>query len=187
LIFSVLSIPSWADAFPFAHYGNLLVAFVMSYAVIRHQLVDIKLVLRQGMAWVTLGIIGILSFWIMLIVAYRIFDIELNVISSIIVTVIALIAAIFVYKIRNYFFEIMSRAFQGSAYNYRRQLTEFTNKIHNVFSLKEQGGELLALIIKAINIKRACMLFPEIGGEDFETHFVESVDKENRLSTLKLR
>jgi len=186
-VFTALSIPSWADAFPIAHYGNLLNAFLLSYAVMRHQLIDIKLVIRQSTAWISLGIIGALSFWVLFYIAEQILDFQLDIVVSVVATCIGLIVAVFVYKIRVSFFAIMGRAFQGPSYNYRRRLTEFTSKIHNVFSLTEQGGELLTLMIKAVNIKRACVLFPEIGGEDFKAQFVESVDKESRLTNLKLR
>jgi diguanylate cyclase (GGDEF)-like protein len=187
LIFTIFSLPSWANQFPIAHYGNLLNAFVLSYAVVRHQLVDIKLVLRKSTAWISLGIIGILCFWLLLIIAQRIFNFELDLIASVIATIIGVIIAVFIYKIRGYPFEIMSRALQGSSYNYRRRLAEFTSKIHNVFSLKEQGGELLSLIIRAVNIKQVCLLFPEIGGEDYKTQFVESIDKGSHLSNFTLR
>lgn len=186
-VFTLVSLLPWANEYPVSHFGNLIVAFILSYAVIRNQLVDIKLVLRQSTAWISLAIIGTLSFWVLLIGAYRLSGFELDLIASLVTTVVAVIVAIFVFKIRGYFFEILSRAFQGSSYNYRRRLAEFTNKIHNVFSLKEQGGELLTLIIKAVNIKRACLLFPEIGGEDYKAQFVESVDKESNLSNLTLR
>jgi diguanylate cyclase (GGDEF)-like protein/putative nucleotidyltransferase with HDIG domain len=187
LVFTALSIPGFFNDFPIAHYGNLLVAFVLSYAVVRHQLVDIKLVLRKSIAWLSLSIIGVLFFWLLLIIVDTIFGLELDLTASTIATMIAMVVSIFIYKIRGYFFEFMGRAFQGSVYNYRRQLAEFTNKIHNVFSLKEQGGELITLIIKAVNIKRACLLFPEIGGEDFKAQFVESIEKESHLTNLKLR
>jgi diguanylate cyclase (GGDEF)-like protein len=186
-IFTLVHLLPWGREYPISHFGNLIVAFILSYAVIRHQLVDIKLVLRQSTAWISLAAIGTLSFWFLLIITYRIFNFELDLIASVSATIIGLIVAAFIYKIRGYFFEVMSRAFQGSSYNYRRRLNEFTNKIHNVFSLKEQGGELLTLIIKAVNIKRACLLFPEIGGEDFKAQFVESIDKESRLTNFKLR
>jgi diguanylate cyclase (GGDEF)-like protein len=186
-IFTLGHLLPWGREYPISHFGNLIVAFILIYAVIKHQLVDIKLVIRQSTAWISLGIIGTLSFWLLLIIAEKIFDFQLDLIASITATVIGLIVAVFIYKIRGYFFEIMGRAFQGSSYNYRRRLAEFTGKIHNVFSLTEQGGELLTLIIKAVNIKRACVLFPEIGGEDFKAQFVESIDKESRLTNLKLR
>jgi diguanylate cyclase (GGDEF)-like protein len=187
VVFTAASVPAFLNDFPIAHYGNLLVAFVMSYAVIRHQLVDIKLVLRKSTAWISLTVIGALSFGVLLIIANHIFDFKLETIAMVMATVIALIVGVFVYKIRGYLFEVTTRAFQGSVYNYRRQLVEFTSKIHNVFSLKEQGGELLTLIVKAINIKRACLLFPDNGGEDYKTHFVETIDKERCLHDLRLR
>jgi diguanylate cyclase (GGDEF)-like protein len=187
LVFTTLSLPAWFNDFPIAPYGNLINAFVLSYAVVRHQLVDIKLVLRQSTAWITLVIIGTLSFGVLLIISNHIFNFKLENMAMVAATVIGLIVAVFVYKIRGYLFEVMTRAFQGSVYNYRRRLVEFTNKIHNVFSLKEQGGELLTLIVKAINIKSACLLFPDTGGEDFKTHFVETIDKERYLHDLRLR
>jgi len=38
------------DAFPIPHYGSLINAFILSYAVIRHQLVDIKIVIMRSTA-----------------------------------------------------------------------------------------------------------------------------------------
>jgi diguanylate cyclase (GGDEF)-like protein/putative nucleotidyltransferase with HDIG domain len=173
--------------FPIAHFGNILNAFILSYAVIRHRLVDIRLVLRQGTAWLTLAVLGSFSFWLLLVIFHNVFDFELDPIASIVASITAVAVAVLVYKIRGYFFDFMSRAFQGSSYNYRRRLNEFTGKIHNVFSLKEQGGELLALLSKAINIKQACLLFPETGGEDFQAQFVEPDTKDCKLANLRLR
>jgi diguanylate cyclase (GGDEF)-like protein len=186
-IFTLISLLPWGNEYPLSHFGNLIIAFTLSYAVIKHQLVDIKLVIRQSTAWVSLGLIGVLAFWVLFYVAEVIFDFQLTVAISIAGTIVGLFVAIFIYRIRASFFAFVGRAFQGSSYNYRRRLAEFTGKIHNVFSLKEQGGELLTLIIKAVNIKRACVLFPEIGGEDFKSQFVESIERESRLTNLKLR
>jgi len=149
--------------------------------------VDIRLVLRQGTAWLGLGIIGIVSFWLLIVVMHTIFDFELDLIASFMATLVALIVSVFIYKVRGYFFEFMNRAFQGSSYDYHKKLNNFTSKIHNVFSLKEQGGELLILLKKAINIRQACLLFPEAGSEDFTTQFVESEDKDSPLANIRIR
>ena len=91
--------------------------------------------------------------------------------ASFAATVVGLIVASVVYKVRGYFFELMTRAFQGSLYDYRQKLYEFSNRIHNVFSLKEQGGELLFLLTQAIGIKKAGLLFPETGSGVFQVQF----------------
>jgi len=186
-LFTAISTPAWFNDFPIAHYGNLLNAFILSYAVIRHRLVDIRIVLRQGTAWFSLAVVGTVAFWLLLIVFHAIFNFQLDLSASFIATLVGLIVSIFVYKVRGQLFTLMSRAFQGSSYDYHQRLNEFTNKIHSVFSLKEQGGELLALLIKALNIKQVCLLFPEAGGDNFKTQFCEPDDGHNELANLRLR
>jgi diguanylate cyclase (GGDEF)-like protein/putative nucleotidyltransferase with HDIG domain len=186
-VFTLVAILPFGREYPISHIGNIVNSIILSYAVIRHRLVDIRLVLRQGTAWLSLGIIGIVSFWLLIVVLHTIFNFELDLLASFMATLVGLIVSVFIYKVRGFFFELMSRAFQGSTYDYHKKLNNFTNKIHNVFSLKEQGGELLALLNKAINIKQACLLFPEAGSEDFITHFVESEDDDSPLSNIRIR
>jgi diguanylate cyclase (GGDEF)-like protein/putative nucleotidyltransferase with HDIG domain len=185
--FTVLSLPSIFRAFPLSHYGNLINAFLLSYAVIRHRLVDIKLVIKRGTVWAIVCVLGIATYWLLLIVAQKVFDFELDIYASIVASVLAVGLAILIYFIRGRLFNMMSRAFQGSSYNAQQKLHEFTVKIHNVFSLKEQGGELLILLVKALNIKQACLLFPEADTGDLITQFYEPKDDNNRLANFRLR
>ena len=168
--FTILSIPAWFKAFPIAHYGNLLTAVILRYAVTRHQLVDIKIVLRQGSAWLGLGIIGAVSYWFLLIIAHNLFDFEISLTASFAATIAGIFVAILIYRFRGYFFNMMSRAFHGASYNHRQELSNFTNTIHNVFSLKEQGDELLALLVRAFGIKQAVLLFPQTGSDEHINH-----------------
>ena len=183
--FTVLSIPAWFKAFPIAHYGNLFNACILSYAVIRHNLVDIRIVLRQGTAWLSLGIIGVLAYWLLLLVFHNVFNFEISLPASFGATATGLLVAILVYRLRGFFFDMMSRAFHGSRYNHRQKLSSFTDTIHNIFSLKEQGGELLELLTKALGIKQATLLFPETGSDDFSVQISEP--KNNEFTNLKLR
>ena len=186
-VFTLASFLPFGREYPIAHFGNIVNAFILSYAVIRHRLVDIRIVLRQSTAWLSLAVIGTLTFWLLLMVLHSIFDFQLDLLASSIATAVAFFVAIFIFKVRVHLFELMSRAFQGSTYDYHQRLNEFTNRIHNVFSLKEQGGELLTLIIKALNIKQACLLFPEAGSEEFKAQFVEPKDEGSHLINLRLR
>ncbi len=186
-VFSFFALIPWGREYPIIHFGNLINAIILSYAVIRHRLVDIRLVLRQGSAWAALGIIGIASYWLLLIVFHAIFRFELDPASLSTATAVALLVAIFIYRLRGSIFEVTSRVFQGPSYDHRQKLSDFSNTIQNVFSLKGQGGELLALLTKAIGIKQACLLFPEAGSADFNTQFAEPKGTNNELSNLKLR
>lgn len=143
--------------------------------------------MRRILAGIVIGIIIIFSYYVLLFMVHRLFGIEFDSTTIIIATLVSAIVAIFVYKFGGLLYVKVGKSFYGQTFNYRLRLLEFTNKIHNVFSLKEQGGELLALLIKAINLKQACLLFPEAGSGDFLTQFVEPKDRDNRLANLRLR
>ncbi len=176
----------WGREFAFTHLGSIIVAFILGYAVIRHQLVDIRIVLRRSLAWVSLGIIGAISYGLLLVIFNTVLGFELDLTATAIATSVAVLVAIFIYKLRSYLFVTVGKAFQGPRYDYRQKLSDFASKIHNLFSLKEQGGELLTLVTKAIGCKRAYLLFLEAGSQDFTTQFVEPNGKDNPLSNLRL-
>ncbi len=186
-IFTATALLPWGKEFPLAHFGNLVNAFILSYAVIRHRLVDIKFVLRRGTAWISLGAVGAATFWLLIILLHSVLNFQLDMTTSFLITFLAMVVALFVYRLKNQLFNLMNRAFQGSSYDYHQKLSDFTAKIHNVFSLKEQGAELLMLLNQAINIKQSCLLFPESGSGDFLTHFVEPKERDSQLANLRLR
>jgi len=68
----------------------------------------------------------------------------------------------------------------------RQKLSDFVSKIHNLFSLQEQGRELVALVTKAIGCKHSCLLFLDIDDEDFTTLFCKPEAEGNPLYSLRL-
>ncbi|MBA7661483.1 hypothetical protein ES703_69501 [subsurface metagenome] len=187
IAFSLATLLPWGREYAFSHFGSIIIAFIFSYAVIRHQLVDIRIVLRRSLGWVSLGFIGILCYGLLLVILNMTLGLELDAVTASSATAIAVIVAILMYRLRNLLFVTLGKALQGQSYDYRQKLSKFASKIHHVFSLKEQGGELLTLLNKAINIKQACLLFPEADSEDITTQFVEPEDKDSPLANIRLR
>ena len=185
-IFGLAPLLPWGREFPIIHFGSIINAFILSYATIRHQLVDIKFVLQRGSTLISLVIIGVASYWLLLAVLDTVLGFKLDLTGMFIATSVASVVIIFIYQLRGYLSKTMGKVFQGESYDYRQRLSDFASKIHNVFSLKEQGGELLTLVTKAIGCKRAYLLFPEVGTEDFTTQFVEPKSEDNPLPSLRL-
>ncbi len=187
VVFTLVSLLPFGRDYPLSHFGNLINAFILSHAVLRHQLVDIRIVLRRGLAWLILGIVGAANYWLLLAIFHMVLRFELNLTATFVATMAAILVAILVYRLRGLFFATIGKAFQGQGYNYRQRLSDFANKIHNVFSLREQGRELLALVTKAIGCKKVCLLFLETGSEDFTAQVIQPKEKDNSLSSLRLR
>jgi diguanylate cyclase (GGDEF)-like protein len=186
ITFTLAALLPWGREYAVTHFGSIIMASIFSYATIRHQLVDIRIVLRSGLSWVSLGFIGIIIYGLSLVIIGTVLNLKLDFRAITTATLAAVAVAILVYRLRNYLFITVGRAFQGQSYHYRAKLAEFASKIHNIFSLKEQGGELLSLVTKAIGCKRACLMFLEAGSQDFTVQFVEPSKKADSLPNLRL-
>jgi len=187
VIFAAFPFIPYGKEFPLSHFGNLINAFILSFATLRHQLVDIKTVLRQGLAWVVLGTIGVTSYILLIFICHYIFNFQVDFNIVFIATLSSICISILVYKLRNLLFTSVGKFFQGEGYNYQHQLLDFSNKIHNIFSLKDQGEECLSLITKSVNCKKASLLFPDSGSEDFTTQFAVAKGEDQQFLNLKLR
>jgi diguanylate cyclase (GGDEF)-like protein len=186
VIFMLMAIFPFGKEFPVSHVGNIINAVILSYAVVGQQLVDIRFVLRRGLIWLSIAVIGLASYWALLIGLHALLRLELTPGSMFAASFSGIIAVIIIYRSRDLIFRFMGKAFQGESYNYREQLIDFANKIHNVFSLKEQGGELLTLVTRAVGCNKACLLFRDPNG-DYEVQLTKFTAKEDSLSNLKLR
>ncbi len=190
LTVSILSsISPRGGEFPVSHIGNLVIAGVLTYAVVTHRLVDIGVVFRRALIYVVLygGSVGmvVLFFWL----AYRFVGFELN-FASLAVTIGLGIAAtlFFVHKVRDFWQKKVEEAFIGARYSYRRQLSQFISKIHDVPTLEQLGSEFISLLAQSLDCRRACLLLPQAGNEGgFSAQFYYPPVEDNPIGELKLR
>jgi diguanylate cyclase (GGDEF)-like protein len=187
IVFLLMALLPWGREFPISHFGNILVAFILSYSTIRHQLIDIRLVLRRVLSWGTLIIAGIGLYLLLFFLVHLWLGFELR--PVILVTGLggAAAAALLIFLTRDVLQQKIAQVFYWKTYDYRQKLSEFAARIQDVFNLKELGGELLPLVIRAINCRGAGLLFPEGGSGDFIPQFIEPKGEDNPLRTLRLR
>jgi diguanylate cyclase (GGDEF)-like protein len=186
-IFISAALLPWGREIPVSHFGNILVAFILSYATIRHQLIDIRLVLRRVLSWGTLIIAGVGLYILLFFLVHTWFNFELSPIVEVTGLVAAAIVVILIFLTRGAFQQKIDQVFYWKTYDYRQKLSDFAERIQDVFNLKELGGEMLPLVIRAINCRGACLLFPEGGSGDFIPQFIEPQGDTNPLSNLRLR
>jgi len=184
-IFGAVS-PSGSE-FPVSHIGNLIVAGVLTYAVVTHRLVDMRVVFRQALIYIALygGGVGIvlLLFWI----AQDRNVFELNFASLALTIGLGIPVILYgVHKARDLWQKKVEAAFIGARYSYRRHLSQFITKIHDVTSLEQLGSEFTSLIAQSFDCRRACLLLPQAEEEGFSTRFTYPPVEDNPMGELKM-
>lgn len=116
-IFLVSSLTPLKKEFPISHLGNIIIAVILSIAVVSSNLLDIRFILRRGFIWAIISIIGLSSFLGLLLAFHALLGIEFTMISMFSVTISGVVSIILMYKLRRLVFRLMDKAFQGKATN----------------------------------------------------------------------
>jgi len=174
--------------FPGGHIGNLIIACVLTYAVVTHRLLDIGVVFRRALIYVVLygGSVGMLLLFFGL--AHRFVGFELNFASLALAIGLGIPAILFfVHKVRDLWQKKVEEAFIGARYSYRRQLSQFISKIHDIPTLEQLGSEFISLLAQSLDCRRACLLLPQAGNGGFSAQFSYPPVVDNPMGELKLR
>jgi len=170
---------------PTDHIGTLANALIISYAIQRYQLLNIRFVVRRGLVY-SLAIIclsgiyiGSIFLWQALFPTYPFYSIILF------ATAIALLLVILARPLRYIIQEWVDRLFYRETYEYRQMVLNFSDKMGNILNLGELAKEMLPAMTKALNITQANLLLQDIGSGDFTIQFTYPKAKSELSNKLR--
>lgn len=171
VLFGFLGVTPLAHEFPVSHVGGLLAAFILAYAVMKHDLVSINSVLRRGLGWASLFVVGTGTYALVFYLLHFLLNFELKPITLVMATLVSTATSIFVYRLRHAFLGMVDQLFYRGTYPYRQTLLSFNIKMGNIINLSELANEMLPTIVKALRTSRAELLFEDSSSGDFTTQF----------------
>jgi len=187
-VFFFSSITPRGGEFPVSHVGNFIIACVLTYAVVTHHLVDIRVVFRRAFVNTVLygsglGIV-ILVFWLV----HKFGSIEPDITSLAIAIALGIPFIFFLSHTAGARWRAkIEEAFIGAKYSYRRELFQFITRIHNVRTMEQFGSEFISLLSQSIDCRGACLLLPQAEDGAFVARFIYPPVEDNPMRELKLR
>jgi diguanylate cyclase (GGDEF)-like protein len=178
-LFSTTNLVPGLRGYPLDQIGVFLFFAVITYAIIRHRLLNIGLIMRRVLVFSAMGGLFLTTFAFWLLLINVILHIELNLTSVLLVGIVTLFSAsAFWYRARVMIYEGVDQLFYQESYRSRQNLMQFVrHRIHTVSNLDEFGRELLSLISEALGCRGTYLLLPEPGTNDFVVQFVQPKKK----------
>lgn len=162
IIFAVSSFSRFGQEYPLAHVGNFINALILSYTVVKHQLLDMRLVLRRGLNLLSMLAVGLVIFLFIYVVGHFLFKFELEDVNLLVGIGIALLVAITVFQLRRFTAMQIDKLFYRESYASRLELIDFVrNRVKGLISLDELGNDLLTLLCGSIRCKQAFLMLPQ--------------------------
>ncbi|MFH1032583.1 MAG: histidine kinase [Chloroflexota bacterium] len=172
VIFGFMGITPLADKFPISHVGNLFAACIFTYAIMKHELVSLNSILRRGLGWVSLFVLGSGIYLSIVFLANLLFSLETRLVTLVVAALSAAVVAAFIYWLHPKFLGVIDQLFYRGTYSYRQALISFSSKMGNIINLSELADEILPSVAETLQIPRARLLFEDRNVGDFTTQFV---------------
>jgi diguanylate cyclase (GGDEF)-like protein len=186
LIVGIVTFTPFGARFPVSHFGNLFVAGVLLYLLVRHKLLSIEFVTRRVLVWAALVVVGIGLYVSLFLLIYIPSNVALDARILALTTLAALIAAASAYLLYDFFSSGADRFFFRARYDYHQKLYDFLDhKLSGIFSLKELSEGLLPLLSGALNCQQAYLFLPDPVSGDFIIEFSLTQHDANSMLLIK--
>ena len=183
-LFVLLELYPPVGKYPLVHLGNLGNALLISYAIIKYQLLDIRIVMRRGLIYVLTGLCFVALYAALFFGLLRSLHLETSLSTVAASAGVAFLIAILFYPLKNTLQRWVERLFYKETYDYRQMLLTFADKMSHVLNLEELAESMLTLITKAIHTKEVSLYLPGDESGDFITRF--SLPDQGNQSRMKL-
>ena len=171
MVFALTNLVPTLANYSVDHIGNIAFTLIISYTILRYQLLNIRLVARRGLAYLILvgTLFGIGTGAVL--VGLRFFQPQPTSSYILFATLLAILVFLMARPLRYFVQEGVDRLFYRGTYEYRQTLLSFSSKMGGILKLDELAKEMLPAMTKAIHITQARLLFQDTSSGDFITQF----------------
>ncbi len=185
VVFSLPVVVTHMPSFALDHCGHLGNGVMILYATTRYQLLDVKVVVRKGVAY-SLVTVCVTALYLLLLFSLHYLLQGWTTSAGLGATIgMALLMAWLFNPLRATVQKCVDRLFYGERYDYRQMVLNFARRMSNVLDLDELAEAMLQPITKAVRASRASLMLPCHGG--FESQYGQCLDGDQPVPPIRFR
>jgi len=171
---------------PLDHIGSFINVLIIAYTISRFRLLDIRFVVRRGLAF-ALALIPIAAIYVSgLWITFKFYP-GLPFYTLLLLSVtLAILLALVILPLRMPIQVFVDRFFYRETYDHRQSLLSFTSKMGYILNLDQLATEMLQTLSKAIRVSQAVLLFEDPGSGFFNVRFVYPETENKSESEFRL-
>ncbi len=149
LVFDITHFP------PIGNYFITLYLFILSYAIIKHRLMDINIVMKKGTTYVLLFALLFIPSFLLILLGQKIFYGAINYWFTVMMFSVLLLAAVLFHKIKPETEKVVDKFLFKDRYNYRETLGNFSKAMVNILDLPSLLKRFIDMITQTMGVEKA--------------------------------
>jgi signal transduction histidine kinase len=154
-------------AFPIDHAANLVNAFLLAYAILRYQLLDITVVIRKGLLYLVPTILIGAGYFLIISLATRLFRVSGGPQILLLSLIVAIVAAVVAQPLRDRAQLWIDRLFFREKYDSSMMLQRLSHTAASELDLHRLTVMILEEAVTTMHIERAAFFLERGEGEGF--------------------
>ncbi len=171
---------------PLDHIGSLINALIISYAISRFHLLNIRLVVRRGLLLAILAVAVVGVSIVAVLIGTEIITEHSRLLTIVFYTLVVFILILATRPLGRWAERWLDRLFYRKTYDYRWALLNFSEKMGNILDLEMLSKELLPTIANALHVTKSEMMFQDTDSGDYRVQYAhpefEKKDNDDLLS-----
>jgi len=145
------------EVFPFGFYLISIYVLITSYAIAKHRLMDINIVLKKGTTYALLMLLLFVPSSLLIILGQKFFYKEINYLFLAFIFSILLLVSIFFYKIKPRTEKVVEQFLFKKYYDYRETLGKFSKVIVSILDLQSLSKRVIETITQTMGVENASL------------------------------
>ena len=145
------------EVFPFGFYLISIYVVIISYAIVKHRLMDINIVLKKGTTYVLLMLLLFVPSFLLILLSQKVFFNKINYLFSVIIFLLLLLVTILFYRIKPQTEKAVEQLLFKNRYDYRETLGKFSKAMVSILDLQSLSKRIIETITQTMGVEKASL------------------------------
>jgi two-component system NtrC family sensor kinase len=180
LIASTTFLPSFGiRIYPMGNMATILFTSIVAYAIVKHRLMDIEVVIRKSVVYASLTVSITAIYAVIVGVFHGVFGIARFAQGTLLVNALAaMIIALSFQPLRNRIQRTVDKLFFKDKYDYHKTLKDFSGAMTSILSLDRLLNLIVNKVTEVMHIGRGCLMLWDEQTEEFRIKVGQGLRKE---------
>jgi len=145
------------EIFPFGFYLISIYVVLVSYAIVKHRLMDINIVLKKGTTYVLLLLLLFVPSFIFILLIGKVFFDKISYLFSIVIVALLFLVTVFFYRIKPQTEKMVEQLLFKNRYDYRETLRNFSKAMVSILDLQSLSRRIFETITQTMGVEKGSL------------------------------
>jgi signal transduction histidine kinase len=145
------------EVFPFGFYLISAYVLIFSYAIAKHRLMDINIVLKKGTTYILLLITLFVPSFLFILLSQKVFFSKISYLFSAVIVALLFLVTLFFYRIKPQTERMVEQFLFKNRYDYRETLRNFSKAMVSILDLQSLSRRIFETITQTMGVGKGSL------------------------------